>query len=121
MKLLILICLVLASSSKPLSKDKNGEPGRDGEMINPHENNIQKEVNLNPTKLADYNELENTKSKMDKIESTNEASIVGIDSSTSSMIKDINDIMTYFIYIFRIVLIILIILLVCFYDLMILN
>lgn len=121
MKLLILICLVLASSSKPLSKDKNGEPGRDGEMIKPHENNIQKEVNLNPTKLADYNELENTKSKMDKIESTNEASIVGIDSSTSSMIKDINDIMTYFIYIFRIVLIILIILLVCFYDLMILN
>ena len=65
-------------------------------MIKPHENNIQKEVNLNPTKLADYNELENTKSKMDKIESTNEASIVGIDSSTSSMI-----IMTYFIYIFR--------------------
>ena len=106
MKLLILICLVLPSSSKPLSKDKNGEPGRDGEMIKPHENNIQKEVNLNPTKLADYNELENTKSKMDKIESTNEeASIVRIDSGPSSMIKDIYD-MIYFIYIFQIVLII---------------
>ena len=58
MKLLILICLVLASSGKLFSKDKNGEPGRDGEMFKPHENNIQKEVNLNPTKLADYNEME---------------------------------------------------------------
>ena len=77
-----------------------------GGMIKPHENNMEKEVNLNPKKLADYNVLENTKSKMDKIESTNEeASIVRIDSGPSSMIKDIYD-MIYFIYIFQIVLII---------------